>query len=485
MASRNKPEHLQTKKKPFALINIVLVVLVFLSLLGIRLYVNQMVTGDEPHYLLMTYSLVHDHDLNLRNNYLDNNYLSFYPNPGLGPQGNPAIINLNNPKVYSVHGFGLPLFLFTGFLIDAKNGAVVEMVLLATLVIVLVYIWTYQVTKRRLYSYIGALLLLICYFFNGVSGYIYPDMLIAALSLGILIALNKYHRRVWAQVLLGFMMGFLVWVHFKTLDIVLPALVVESYLLYKSDRKLPWISYGIFAVFIAYYYYTLRKWFGAWSIQETWGGQGSQPATLTASPLNTIPAMLFDVNRGLIVYQPICLLLFVGLAPWFKKNKRSFLIGTLVIVPSIFILSIYTQWYGGGAETGRQIDDFLPAIFPAIPCAIMALKKPWQKITVLILALLSLLVTLDATFSKFWIIDPSIRIAKPQLFTQIQQNFHLNLSKFFLLYTNNTVLVSKYGPVKVVLVFVLIVALIYYGYWLAYKKSPAVRLYKFIRSSFV
>lgn len=474
MAYQNKTKHKQTQKKPFTFVNIVLVFLVFSFLLAVRLYVNQPVTGDEPSYLLMDYSLVHDHDLNLRNNYLDKDYLSFYPHPGLLPQGNPKIINLKNPKVYSVHGFGLPLFLYTGFLIGAKNGAVLEMIMLATLVIVLTYIWTYQVTKTRIYSYIGALLLLICYFFNGVSGYIYPDMLIAALALGILIILNKYHRKIWAQVLLGFILGFLVWVHIKTLDIALPALVVDSYLLYKSDRKLPWITYGIFALFIAYYCYTLRKWFGVWNIQDTWGGQGLGSSTLTASPLNNIPAMLFDINRGLIIYQPVCLLLFVGLPIWFKKNKKTFFITALVIFPAILILSIYTQWYGGGAETGRQIDDFLPAIFPAVACAVMALKKPWQRIIVVALALLSLLITIDATLSRFGVIDPSIRIPKPQLFYQIEQHFHLNLSKYFLTYTNNTVLVSRYGPIKVILVFTLVIALVYYGYRLAYKKSPAV-----------
>jgi hypothetical protein len=42
-----------------------------------------------------------------------------------------------------------------------------------------------------------------------------------------------------------------------------------------------------------------------------------------------------------------------------------------------------------------------------------------------------------------------------------------------LTYINNTVLVSKYGPIRIVVVFALAIALIYYGYQLAYKTASA------------
>src|SRR6187200_2853743 len=36
-------------------------------------------TGDEPHYLLMTQSLLRDGDFDLRNNYEHMDYLEYYP----------------------------------------------------------------------------------------------------------------------------------------------------------------------------------------------------------------------------------------------------------------------------------------------------------------------------------------------------------------------------------------------------------------------
>src|SRR5919201_4441008 len=36
-------------------------------------------TGDEPHYLIMTQSLLRDGDFDLRNNYEQKDYLEYYP----------------------------------------------------------------------------------------------------------------------------------------------------------------------------------------------------------------------------------------------------------------------------------------------------------------------------------------------------------------------------------------------------------------------
>ncbi len=40
---------------------------------------RQIATGDEPHYLLTTHSILKDKDIDLKNNYDNKDYLRFYP----------------------------------------------------------------------------------------------------------------------------------------------------------------------------------------------------------------------------------------------------------------------------------------------------------------------------------------------------------------------------------------------------------------------
>jgi hypothetical protein len=232
------------------LLNGLMIVLCFLFLLFVRLHVNPPIGGDEPSYLLMDYSLVHDHDLNLKNNYLNRDWTNFMPNVNLVPQGNPAIVNLKSPKVYSPHGIGLPLLLLPSYYLATKDGALIEMLLLAAVVIYLTWVWTKQVTNDKKLAYFAALFLLICYFFNGLSGSFYPDMAIAAGSLIVLIMLDKFSSKKIFQLLFGLVLGLLILLHFRALDIVLPALVVLGYRLWKSERKLPWLSALVVLAFI-------------------------------------------------------------------------------------------------------------------------------------------------------------------------------------------------------------------------------------------
>ena len=57
---------------------------VYFQLIPYLLY-TWAITGDEPHYLLAAHSLVYDHDLDLANNYADQDYASFYPSALLDP----------------------------------------------------------------------------------------------------------------------------------------------------------------------------------------------------------------------------------------------------------------------------------------------------------------------------------------------------------------------------------------------------------------
>lgn len=465
------------------LFNILLIVLCFLFLGIVRVVVNQPISGDEPAYLMMDYSLVHNGTFNLSKAYNDKDYLSFTPG-STSIQGSPTTGTKAPAKDYSVHGIGLPLFLLPGFTLApvilpnvslaARYGAVFEMLLLATLVIILTWVWTKQITKNRKVAYIASGLLAITYFFSGLAGYFYPDMLTSALLVLAMILVERYYSKLIIQVVLGFILGFMVLVHIKTLALVIPVLLVLSYVLWTKKRKLPWSTFLIVAVFVAYYLVTSHQWFGYW-IAPT--GNGAGGSTFGDNPLMSISAMLFDSYRGLLVYNPILIFIFLGLPLWFKKNRRVLIMTISVTILYFIGLSLYFQYNGGDAPLGRYLIDILPLYIPALAFAIEALKKPWQKFLVCLAAVVTFLITIDATNKKFPLVDPgaTTNLQRSPLFIQIQQHTGIAFDHFlprtsqYLFY--HTVFIDKRGLLKVMVCWLVVLAFLVYGVYLARSKD--------------
>ena len=66
--------------------------------------------GDEPHYLVITQSLLRDHDLRIANNHADPDYVAAF-----GVLKPDKIRNGRNGEVYSIHAPGLPVLVLPAF----------------------------------------------------------------------------------------------------------------------------------------------------------------------------------------------------------------------------------------------------------------------------------------------------------------------------------------------------------------------------------
>lgn len=449
--------------------NIVLLVLCFLFLSAVRLQTNHGLTGDEPHYLVEVYSLVHDGDLSLANNYKNQDYKTFDVHPPLEPQGVANAAPQYVEKEYSSHGKGLTYLMAPGFLVAGKTGAVFTLTLLAVAVVYLTWRRTKQVTGNRLIAYLSAGALVICYFFNALVGIIYPDMLIAGIALVTLIMLDDYYKKPKYQILIGLVLGFLVIVHFKALIIVLPALAILAYKLWNSERKIPWYTLLIVGAFVLYYFVSLHQWFGSWNLSSIQQGQ-----PFDSSPFRNIPAMLFDSNRSLFVYNPITFLIVLGLPIWYKLNRRSLIETLIVLGPTVATLSVIPNWNGSASPTGRYLIELLPALMPAVGFALIALKRVWQRIIAGVLAALTFMISINAAKFKTPYINGGLFTTKPALFSQIEANTGLALDKFLPVYSNETTLIGENGPIKVVTWSLLILVIFIYGLYLGKQfKKPA------------
>ena len=452
------------------LFSLVMLGLCFVFLLFVRFHVNHAITGDEPHYLLMDYSLVHDGDLNLKNNYqTPSDYYGFYPAP-LGPKGqvDAKQLKTNSPKFYSIHGIGIPFISLPGYLADKATGVAVEMTLIATGVIWLTWLWTFQVTKQRGLAMVSAALLASTLFFSGLAGYIYPDMIIAGLTLAALIILNRYFEKPAYQFLFGVLLASLVFLHFKTLTLAAPLFLIMTYKCWKAKRGLPWAAILGGGPLILYFFFSLHHWYGVWDPAQIY----SSNISLKTSPLHTIPAMLFDSKRGLLVYNPVVLLVFVGIFPWFRQSKKSFIITALALLPSVALLTTFNLWDGGYAPVGRYVMDFLPALMPAMAFALGLMRTRWQRALVAALALATLFITIESTLIKTPYIDPLIFRTRSTFFARLEKQTGVGFDHLLPNFSNRTTLNDRRGLLKVSIGCLVVASLTGYGYVLSKTLKP-------------
>ncbi|HWW86191.1 MAG TPA: hypothetical protein VNZ26_21490, partial [Vicinamibacterales bacterium] len=85
--------------------------------------------GDEPHYLIITHSLLVDHDLDIANNHERRDFRAFFP----GELRPDYLRRGQHGEIYSIHAPGLPALLLPGYALAGARGAVATMAFLGAL----------------------------------------------------------------------------------------------------------------------------------------------------------------------------------------------------------------------------------------------------------------------------------------------------------------------------------------------------------------
>jgi hypothetical protein len=187
---------------------------ILVMFLEVRSHNPQPYSGDEPHYLLVSTSLMLDGDVDVKNDYTTGRYLRYYPYP-IDPHVNGTIFTVRSPHWYPTHGVGLSALLVPGVLADDVEGAKVTMVCVAVVVLLLTFLWVRRFTGEVWLAAIAVAALGFSPFFLGLQSRIFPDLPTAALLLGSLLILETRDRRLWQLLLLGALVGISPWFHFK------------------------------------------------------------------------------------------------------------------------------------------------------------------------------------------------------------------------------------------------------------------------------
>ena len=190
---------------------------------------------DEPHYLVITQSLLRDGDLKVENNYLRREYREFYTGD-LQPH---YLRRGQNQEIYSIHAPGLPAVVAPVFALFGYPGVIVFLSLLSAAATALTWTTVWRVTRDAAASWFAwsAVALSAPFFFQAFT--MYPDAPGGALLMVTVLALATDEETPTAHlVACGATLALLPWLHTRFAILASVAGAALAFRLMTAERPL-------------------------------------------------------------------------------------------------------------------------------------------------------------------------------------------------------------------------------------------------------
>lgn len=348
---------------------------------------SRVLSGDEGAYLLMTHSLVMDHDLNLANNREahDGRYFGAPRELGLCTRAEPG-------RAYSKHAPGLSFLLAPSYGMGLLLGGPLRVwallflnALMALFAVVLFSVLLSVFGSKRLafgIALMAALSAPIVYY----SNHLYPEP-IAAL-IGILLIKMIYFPpgpRWIGDLATGIMLGFLPWLHAKYILLVLPFLVLAA-IERRSLRSRLFVFAPVLvsvALLMAHLQYCFRSPLpnAAWSYRARQMGTAGSRIFRVSATMTAAPGLLIDRDYGLLMWSPMYAFALPGLFLLRKRSPKIFWASLTFSLVTFLTHAFFRGWHGGWAPPVRHLVPVAGTL--AIPLAALVDSRPRKSILIL------------------------------------------------------------------------------------------------------
>ena len=328
--------------------------------------------GDEPHYLIITQSLLRDHDLEIENNHARGDYREYFP----GDLSKPDYLRRGRDgAIYSIHAPGVSALVAPAFLIGGYRGVVVFLLLVSSIAAGLAFELARRVTGSTTAAWFGwaALVLAPTQLLNAFT--VYPDGPAGLIVLtGVWALIRAREEQIseedaaWPWLLHGVALAFLPWLHTRfallaggigalvLLDLARtrnPAAKATAFLIVPSLSAVAWMSF-----FIAIY--------GAPDPSIPYRGSDlGAPAYIPGG----MGGLFFDQMYGLFVNAPALVAVPVGMiALAWRRGPYRWLPAQFAFIALPYVLTVthFAMWWGGYSSPARFLVPLLPS------CAILA-----------------------------------------------------------------------------------------------------------------
>jgi len=328
---------------------------------------GQYFSGDEPHYLLICRSLLHDRDFDLKNNYENRDY-ERYLQPGVTID--PHVIKRAEAGPwYSFHSPGVAFVLLPFYALGdlAGQNALIFLLRFGMSVFGALFGLQIYLFARREWGKEGLALGL--WFLVGVTTpvffyaiHVYPELIVGFLSLTLFRLIR--HSESWPArklVAAGFLFSAIIWFHaLKYLFLLAPLFLYFLWVAGRKTARKPTLLYfflgpalvgGLYLVFQYSCYGSISpsaiSWKGALSGSES---VSYFKYLLVGIPfhyrLETLAGYFLDQKDGLLFYAPLYFFSFLGMVEALRRKKSAFWAVAFVTAPYVLASAFLTQRTG-------------------------------------------------------------------------------------------------------------------------------------------
>jgi hypothetical protein len=344
--------------------------LMVLALLIVVATLKATPTGDEPHFLIMSQSLLNDGDFDLRNNYLNRDYLEFHP--GIS---DPHVI-VEGQHWYPIHSPGLPVLAAPGFAVGGRAGVVVMLALLTVAGLRLVWsLMTRAGFAPR--AKVGAVLAVAFTLpLASMAGQVFsevPAFFFTALALRAILAPTLAG---WDLAALAISVAVLPWLHPKFI-VLAGGLLAAAVVAHRRREAIPSLAAvtGLLVASVLGVALLTYVWFHSWipGRQISLGGHSSWVELLTKNFHLTVgyAGVLFDQQSGLLFASPVFILAIAGILLLWRRREHSLALICVLIAAAVYLpAASWSIWYGGFASPARLLTPLLPVLAVGIASAL-------------------------------------------------------------------------------------------------------------------
>lgn len=344
-------------------------ILIFLAA-GTQVHRSNDLGGDEPHYLVITHSLVADGDLRIENNHDAGDYRSFYPIP----LPMHILVRGVNDVAYSVHAPGLPLLLAPAYMLAGHRGAIFLLIVFAGLAATAVFSLAARLeTPRVALTTWVAVTLTVPFLFQ--SYMIYPELPASAITAFAMLWLwAPAPNRIQSWLVRGAIIGILPWLHVKFSFLLLGLTISLLAKLWPQRRFAAVALLGPMAVSGVVW---LSAYFVMYGTPDPTAPYGTPQDVGAEFIPRGILGLLFDQEFGLLIYSPIYILAFRGCWLMLREERTRWPTIGMTVTLVMFVLSVtqYYMWWGGYSVPARFLVPALPLVAPMIAVALGRLRS--------------------------------------------------------------------------------------------------------------
>lgn len=322
--------------------------------------------GDEPHYLVITQSLLRDGDLKIEDNHRDEQYLAYFDGalkPDFMRRG-------RDRQIYSIHAPGASVVVLPAFAIAGYPGAVVQVVALVALGVALLWLAAFRLTGSAAGAWVSALGLVTAAPYVLLAFTIYPDPIgsaVVALALLALVACDTgavWSGRGWVAV--GSALALLPWLHTRFAVLAGAGGAVLALRAWQAGRA------GAVVRLLAVPVASALGWFAYFWIIYGTPDPGAPYGVGTGSGLSFVPqglaGLFLDQQFGLVANAPALGAGLAGLALLLVQRPRLAIELLILLVPYLSVAAAFPMWWGGYSS---------PARFAIVIAPVVALPAGW------------------------------------------------------------------------------------------------------------